>query len=148
MKGKLMNINILKRESIQKAAGLARGDGLSVLHHLCETQKTVSTKKVLEHVERTEGFMKDCAAQMRKLIDVVHPITVFETDDWHEDLGTCLFFHFHSFEEPPEVYCGSPLGTDFDSDYWAYFIKGMPFNIIFEQAEKLHNAGLAEYSGN
>ncbi|MGZ4953602.1 MAG: hypothetical protein ACXV8Q_00700 [Methylobacter sp.] len=93
--------------------------------------------------------MKDCAVQMRKLIDAVQPkITVLETDDWHEDMGTCLFFHFHSFEEPPEVYCGQPIETDFDSDYWAYFIKDMPFNSIFEQAEKLHNDGLAEYSGN
>ncbi|MEF3074093.1 hypothetical protein V2P20_03555 [Methylobacter sp. Wu1] len=62
-----MNNDELKREAIYIAAALARGDGLSVLYRLCETQKTISTKKVLEHIERTHEFMKDCAAIMVKL---------------------------------------------------------------------------------
>ncbi|MFA6204530.1 MAG: hypothetical protein WC710_15235 [Gallionella sp.] len=62
-----MNNDILKRDAIYRAAALARGDGLSVLYGLCETQKTISTKKVLEHIERTHEFMKDCANHMGKL---------------------------------------------------------------------------------
>lgn len=62
-----MNNAELIRESIYKAAALARGDGLSVLYSLCENQKTISTKKVLEHIERTHEFMKECASLMRKL---------------------------------------------------------------------------------
>ena len=64
-----MNTEELKKEAIFKAAALARGDGLSLLFCLCEKQKTISTKKVLEHIERTHEFMKDCAAHMRKLSD-------------------------------------------------------------------------------
>lgn len=65
-----MNKEIVRRDAIRKAAGLARGDGLSVLFGLCEKQKTISTKKVLEHIERTHEFMKDCAVQMRKLMEM------------------------------------------------------------------------------
>lgn len=59
----------MRKETIHKVAALARGDGLSVLYSLCENQKTISTKKVLEHIERTHEFMKDCAYHMRKLSD-------------------------------------------------------------------------------
>lgn len=64
-----MNNNVLKLEAIYKAAALARGDGLSVLFGMCEKQKTISTKKVREHIERTHDFMQDCARHMRKLSD-------------------------------------------------------------------------------
>lgn len=66
-----MNKEILKRNGIRNAAALARVDGLSVLFDLCEKQKTISTKKVLEHIERTSEFMKDSAVQMRKLTDAI-----------------------------------------------------------------------------
>ncbi|MDP1927048.1 MAG: hypothetical protein Q8K62_00910 [Thiobacillus sp.] len=68
-----MNNDILKRDAIYKAAALARGDGLSVLYGLCETQKTISTKKVLEHIERTHEFMRDCAHLMAKLASQLPP---------------------------------------------------------------------------
>ena len=57
----------LKQDAIYKAAALARGDGLSVLFRLCEKQKTISTRKVFEHIERTHEFMKDCANHIREL---------------------------------------------------------------------------------
>lgn len=62
-----VNTDALKREAILLAAMLARGDGLSVLYGLCENQKTISTKKVLEHIERTHEFMKECSAHIAKL---------------------------------------------------------------------------------
>jgi len=62
-----MNRDVLKKEAIYKAGALARGDGLSVLYSLCENQKTINTRKVLEHVERTHEFMKDCAYMIGKL---------------------------------------------------------------------------------
>lgn len=68
-----MNNEALKKEAIYKAAALARGDCLSVLFRLCETQKTISTTKVLEHIERTHDFMKGCANHMRKLSDQLPP---------------------------------------------------------------------------
>ena len=68
-----LNHDVMKKESIYKAAALARGDGLSVLYRLCETQKTISTKKVLEHIERTHEFMKTCAYHMAKLADELPP---------------------------------------------------------------------------
>ena len=72
-----MNNDVLKRDAIYKAAGLARGDGLSVLYGLCETQKTISTKKVMEHIERTHEFMKDCANHMGKLARELPPNVMY-----------------------------------------------------------------------
>jgi len=57
-----------------------------------------------------------------------------KTEDWHEDIGDCLFFHFNNFEEPPSVCCASPLDNVFDEKYWTHFIKP-DFNSIFEQAQ-------------
>lgn len=61
---------------------------------------------------------------------------LFLTDEWHEDMHDCLFFHFNSFEEPPEVLFSSPLCSDFDEegeDYWTHFIR-LDGNDIIEQA--------------
>lgn len=71
-----------------------------------------------------------------------------ETDDWNEDDGYCLFFHFENFEEPPEVKCASPLETGFDPEYWSYFSRDVDFNNAIEQAEKLHRDGMQEYTAN
>ena len=57
-----------------------------------------------------------------------------KTEDYHEDDGNCIFFHFVTFEEPPEVYCGSALETDFNEEYWNYYVKDFDFNNIFDQA--------------
>jgi hypothetical protein len=62
----------LQTEAIRKGAALVRGDGLSVLYKLCDKQKTVSTKIVLDHIERTHQFMKECAATMRQLFDEIN----------------------------------------------------------------------------
>lgn len=67
----------------------------------------------------------------------MNKMQVLNTDDYHEDFGNCLFFHFGSFGEPPEVYCGSVLDGDFDEDYWNYFTRDCDFNSILEQAERL-----------
>lgn len=57
-----------------------------------------------------------------------------KTEDYHEDYGDCLFFHFPSFEEPPDVYIGSPHHTDFDHELWTHFTKDVDFNLIIGQA--------------
>jgi len=59
-----------------------------------------------------------------------------KTEDYHEDFGNCLFFHFETFEEPPELYCGSTNEVNFNEEYWNYFVKDFDFNSIFEQAEQ------------
>ena len=59
-----------------------------------------------------------------------------KTEDWHEDMGDCIFFHFGTFEEPPTVLCSTPLSSDFEEDgdeYWTHFVQ-LDFNNIFEQA--------------
>ena len=66
-----MSNEILKRDAIRLAAGLARGDGLSVLLGRCEKQKTVSTHIVENDLEVVQEFMKKCAIQMRKLFDAI-----------------------------------------------------------------------------
>lgn len=66
-----MNKEIVKRDAIRMAAGLARGDGLSVLLGRCEQQKTVSTHIVERDLEVVQEFMKQCAVQMRKLHDML-----------------------------------------------------------------------------
>ena len=63
-----------------------------------------------------------------------HCIRLERTEDYHEDYGDCLFFHFPSFEEPPEVYVGGTLDTDFDDEHWTHFTKDVDFNIVISQA--------------
>lgn len=61
---------------------------------------------------------------------------LYPTDEWSEDLGDCIFFHFPSFEEPPEVINSHPNCSDFDEngvEYWTHFIM-VDFNRIIEQA--------------
>lgn len=60
-----------------------------------------------------------------------------ETADYHEDYGNCLFFHFPSFEEPPEAYIGSPLECKFEHGYWTHFTKDIDFNLIISQAMEM-----------
>ena len=66
---------------------------------------------------------------------------ILETDDYHEDYGDCLFFHFDTFEEPPKVYCGSPLDCDFDETYWNFFTRDVDFNSAIKQAESCMKMG-------
>jgi hypothetical protein len=61
---------------------------------------------------------------------------LLQTKDYHEDDGCCLFFNFPTFEEPPDVYCGSALDCDFDEDYWQYYVKDFDFNSLIAQAIK------------
>ena len=73
---------------------------------------------------------------------------ILEASDYHEDYGDCLFFHFNDFESAPEVYCGSPLDSNFDADYWVFFTKDISWNSVFYQAEKLHRDGMQEFMAN
>lgn len=60
---------------------------------------------------------------------------------WHEDLGDCLFFHFHTFEEPPECICSTPGSSDFDEfgdGYWTHYVEDFNFNDLFDQAESIN----------
>lgn len=63
-------------------------------------------------------------------------VTLFKTEEWSEDYGDCLFFHFHTFEEPPEVTVTSPFDDDFNDGFWHYFMR-LDFNSIFNQAKRL-----------
>lgn len=66
-----MNTEELKKEAIFKAAMLINGVDLSLLFSICEQQKTISTTKVLEHLERAHEGMKDCGVLLRKLSDAL-----------------------------------------------------------------------------
>jgi hypothetical protein len=68
-----MSNDILKHEAIYMANALERGDGLSVLRKLCDKQKTINTRKVLEHIKLTHAFMNECAIHMRKLEQELPP---------------------------------------------------------------------------
>ena len=60
-----------------------------------------------------------------------------KTDEWFEEMGDCIFFHFNNFEEAPEVLCSTPLSSDFgnaENPYWTHFVL-MNFNLIFDQAK-------------
>jgi len=61
---------------------------------------------------------------------------VYKTEDWHEDLGDCLFFHFDDFESPPIVGCITPLDNVFDEGFWTHYIE-MDMNPIFEQVQHI-----------
>jgi len=58
---------------------------------------------------------------------------LYKSDDYHEDYGECIFFHFYSFEEPADICSGSPLDNGWDDEYWTHFIR-LDFNDIFKQA--------------
>lgn len=62
--------------------------------------------------------------------------TLQKEEDYHEGYGDCIFFHFYSFQEPPDVCCGSPLDYEWDEKYWTHFIA-LDFNHIFTQAMNL-----------
>lgn len=40
---------------------------------------------------------------------------------YHEDMGNVLWFHFPSFNEPPEIMCGSTKQCNFDAQVWTHF---------------------------
>lgn len=63
-----INIDALRKEAYRTSAELAKGDVLHDLYELCENQKTISTTKLLWHVERIHEQMKYDAHVMGKLI--------------------------------------------------------------------------------
>lgn len=57
--------------TIKKAASRARGDRLADLKFLCETQKTISTRKLLRFVRELEESDRQDAVHFRDLADFV-----------------------------------------------------------------------------
>ena len=66
-----INKDIVKRDAIRMAAGLAKGDCLSRLLGKCEDQKTVRTTIIANDLSDVHEYMKKCAIQMRKLYDLL-----------------------------------------------------------------------------
>ena len=62
---------------------------------------------------------------------------LYKTEEWHEDFGDCLFFHFYDFESAPDSLLSSPISSDFETEhpegYWTHFIK-IDLNSIIGQA--------------
>ncbi len=59
-------------------------------------------------------------------------------DDWHEDYGNCLWFHFDDFESPPEVIFSCPHSSDFEEGgdgYWTHFSR-IDSNSVFDQVQQ------------
>jgi len=69
------------------------------------------------------------------------------TDEWVEDYGYCIFFHFENFEEPPEICCDAPTTIGFDAEYWTHF-TAFDFNEVMKQAEKINDDGAQEFTAN
>jgi len=59
--------------------------------------------------------------------------------EWNEEMGDCLFLAFLTFEEPPQVFCGTPLDSTFKEFKemfdieWTHFIR-LDFNNLIDQA--------------
>lgn len=68
---------------------------------------------------------------------LVRGLEVFKTEDYHEDLGNVTFLHFHDFESPCLMYCGSAFDSDFEPAFWTHYVTGIDFNYIYDEAEKL-----------
>lgn len=66
-----MNKQTIKKETIQMAATLARGDALQPLLTRCEQQNKLSAQTVERELEAIHEAMKEYAIQMRKLHDLV-----------------------------------------------------------------------------
>ncbi len=56
-----------------------------------------------------------------------------KTKFYNDNMGHVMFFHFNSFEEPPEIICDGSNGDDFDTVYWTHFCR-FDFNEIIQQA--------------
>lgn len=67
-------------------------------------------------------------------------LSIYKVDDWHDDYGDCLFFHFPNFEEPPEVIVTNPVSSDWDDKYTHFAM--IDFNFVFEQAGYQAKGGL------
>ena len=58
---------------------------------------------------------------------------LYKTDEWDEEYGECIFFHFLSFSEPPFACSADCRDVTFDANYWTHFIR-IDYNSIFKQA--------------
>jgi hypothetical protein len=86
----------------------------------------------IEHRQAIQNYMMRQSGRNM----IIEKMEILKTSEWKEEFGDCIFFHFHSFEESPNVYCGSPLDVFegyFDEEYWTHFIR-LDFNSIFKQA--------------
>ena len=70
------------------------------------------------------------------------------TDEWVEDYGYCIFFHFEAFDEPPTISCDTPLSIDFEEGYWTHFSADFDFNEAIKQAAKLDSDAAQEFMAN
>jgi hypothetical protein len=90
------------------------------------TKKTIGCFKYdLKNLEHTPGEFNDYDAffeyhmavkRLGELEDTLEPHPI---DEWHEDIGPCLWWCFPIEEEP---YCGSPLDEYFP-DYVTHFTR-------------------------
>jgi hypothetical protein len=68
-----LNRNAMKRNAIYQAAALAKGDVLRPLLILCESQQSISTRRLELHLEDIGDYLKAVAIMMRQLSDEVPP---------------------------------------------------------------------------
>jgi hypothetical protein len=61
--------------------------------------------------------------QLGKLEDMLQPKPI---EEWHEDIGDCLWWSFPIEESP---YCGSPLDENFPSNVTHFTILIEPFEL-------------------
>jgi hypothetical protein len=69
---------------------------------------------------------------------------LLKTDEFHEDMGCCLFVSFSRDEhgnilgEPPEVcFSSGYMEIGFDDQKWTHFVEG-DFNFMFTHADPIH----------
>ncbi|MGL4571746.1 MAG: hypothetical protein ACRCVJ_11855 [Clostridium sp.] len=80
----------------------------------------------------TDNYMKDDVRELLnyafKLVEenerMIAEFTVDNKpepiEEWHEDMGDCLFWKY-PVEEPP--YCGTPLDIGFIEEYYTHFTR-------------------------
>lgn len=64
-----MNRELIKSKLLEQAVSNVRGEKLSHLYELCETQKTISTKKLERCLDEISDKMIINAIELRRIFD-------------------------------------------------------------------------------
>ena len=66
-----MNDPYCKKNTIAKAASLARGDRLDQLYSICESQKSISTNKLVKYLDQLHESMQLDAIHFKRLAEKI-----------------------------------------------------------------------------
>lgn len=115
-----MTVDIDKIETLARAAvdGL-EGDTDEYIRLLRKLQEALSPSVVLQLLSE----LRDTRRQARGYAPFGNP-TALPLEEWHEDIGTVLWWRF-PINEPP--YCGTPLDDDWPEYHTHWTRYACPF---------------------